>query len=206
MRSKLCARPTRARGTAPLVLARIPFDKPTGKGYIGIVVDGQCSLSIDSWSGTHATYSKGCTMSTTYDITDMIAHPEKYGFSWGYGSLNKAGMELTKTAPYMVHENLERLREVFGDEYFLAIANGTSGRVRDQLLRNDIYENRDLLKQPEELKRIVLERAFGRKPRSARVTVVEKLVEVRTYVADDGTEFTDKGECLAHNIDLKQNA
>ena len=146
-------------------------------------------------------------MSTTHDITDMVANPEKYGFSWDSGPLNKAGMELTKAAPFMVHQDLNRIREVFGDEYILNMANGTSGKVRDQLLRNDIWEDRSLVNRPEEMKEIVIGRALGRtRGRATRVTVVEKIVEVRSWVADDGTEFTDKAECMAYNIDLKLNA
>ena len=150
-------------------------------------------------------------MSTTHDITDMVANPEAYGFSWSYGPLAKAGMELTKVAPYMVHTDLNCIREVFGDQYILNMANGTSGKVRDQLLRNDIWEDRSLVNRPDEMKQIVISRALGRtRGRSARVTVVEvikeKIVEVRSWVADDGTEFTDKAECMAYNIDLKLNA
>ena len=136
------------------------------------------------------------------ELQDMISNPEAYGFAWGEGPLHKNGMELCKHAPYIEHKDLERMREVFGDDYFLASANGQSARVRDQQLRNDIWDDKSLASKPDEMKRIVLERAFGTRSRKARVTVVE----VKTYLADDGTEFTDKAECMAYNIDLKQNA
>jgi len=138
----------------------------------------------------------------------MIANPEAYGFSWGYGPLHKGKMEVCALAPYMEHKDLARLREVFGDDYFLSSANGQSARVRDQLLRNDIWLSKPLASKPEEMKRIVLERALGTKSRRSRTITVEKIVEkeVRIYVADDGQEFTDKAEYMAYQVDLKLNA
>ena len=171
---------------------------------------GGGSLTIDGVA--HPQHNqKGCNVENSTNIPDMIANPQDYGFAWEYGPLNKGGMELTDAAPYMVHQNLTRMREVFGDDYFLNMANGTSGKVRDQLLRNDIFANRDILVDDVAMKTIILQRAFGaKKPRASRVTVVEveKLVEVevRIYMADDGQEFTDKAEFMAHQIDLRQNA
>lgn len=142
-------------------------------------------------------------MSTEHNISDMIANPSSYGFEWGYGALHHKEMRIAERAPHIVHVNLELMRATFGDSYFLDSANTRSARVRDQTLRNDIYDDRPLAKDDLRMKTIVLERALGRVSRKSRVTVVEKIVEKRVFVANDGTEFTDKAEMMAHNVDLQ---
>lgn len=142
----------------------------------------------------------------THDLNEMVSNPSAYGFEWGFGPLHKNGMEICKAAPYIVHKDFKRLCEVFGDDYFLASANGQSARVRDQLLRNDIWDNKSLANDTDAMKRIVLERALGTRARKSRVTIIEREVQVKVYVADDGTEFTDKAEYLAYQVDLKLNA
>lgn len=137
------------------------------------------------------------------DTARMISNPEEYGFEWGYGPLHKDKTLLCEAAPYIVHKDLSRMREVFGDEYFLDSANGQSARVRDQTLRNDLWTDATLKGKPEEMKRIVLERALGTRARRRSVTVVTQTIVQKVYVADDGSEFTDKAEYLAKQAELK---
>lgn len=142
-------------------------------------------------------------MSEPLDINDLIANPSKYGFEWGYGALEHKGMRIAERAPYIVHRDLDLMRKHFGDQYFLDCANTRSGRVRDQTIRTDIYDDRPLAKDDLRMKTMVLQRALGVAARKSRVTVIEKIVEKRVYVANDGTEFTDKAEMMAHNVDLQ---
>lgn len=127
---------------------------------------------------------------------DTAAH----GFSIGYGPLHKKGMELTKTAPYIVHEDVAKMTETFGANYFLDCANGQSGRVRDQTLREDIWDDKSLASRPEEMVCILIARALGTK-RTRKVTVIEK----RIYVAEDGSEFENKDEFLAYQKELQNS-
>jgi len=132
-------------------------------------------------------------------IANIVLNPSEHGFSFGTGSLHKKGMELTKNAPHIVHEDVAKMSETFGPEYFLDCANGQSGRVRDQTLREDIWDDKTLASRPEEMACIIVQRALGAK-RARKVTVIEK----RIYVAVDGTEFEDKDEFLAYNKELSQ--
>lgn len=136
-------------------------------------------------------------------ISSMIANPSAYGFEWGYGALHHKEMKIADRAPHIVHMDLALMREHFGDQYFLDCANTRSGRVRDQLLRNDIFDDRPLAKDDLRMKTIVLQRALGRVSRKSRVTVVEKIVEKTVYAANDGTTFPTLAEALAHNVDLE---
>lgn len=139
------------------------------------------------------------------NIADMIENPSNYGFEWGYGPLSKdhgtTRVTLISNAPHIIHKDLDKLRKTFGDDYFLSSSNGTSPRVRDQKLRDDIAADPTLKNRMVEMKTIVLERAFGVTTRKSRVTIVEKIVEKRVavYVANDGTEFEDKMEMLQYN-------
>lgn len=132
-------------------------------------------------------------------IVNIVLNPSEHGFSFGTGALHKKGMEIAKAAPYIVHEDVAKMSETFGQEYFLECANGQSGRVRDQTLREDIWDDKSLSSRPEEMACIIVSRALGSK-RARKVTVIEK----RIYVAVDGTEFEDKDEFLAYNKELQQ--
>lgn len=141
------------------------------------------------------------------NIAEILANPSAHGFEWAYGPVAKNGMELMANAPYMKHENVEKLTATFGDRYLLDIANGTSGKVRDQgVVRNMVWDDRKLASQMDVLKEAIVKAALGQRTRRTNVVIVKEVVRERVYVADDGTEFTDKGEFLAHQIDLKQNA
>lgn len=140
----------------------------------------------------------------SHDIADIIANPAKYGFEWGYGELHTgtgaAKTLVIKDAPHMVHTDIQKIRDTFGDAYVMDSLNGTSRRVVDQRLRVDIQDNLALRSNQDAMKRIIIGRALGARKSPTRVTVVEKLVQV--FVANDGTEFTDKTECLAWNMAL----
>ena len=131
-------------------------------------------------------------------IDSMIDNPQAYGFSWGYGHLKRGGMVITQGAgaPYMVHEDVAKVSEAFGDDYFLEMANGTSGKVRDQgVIRNGIWANKALAGNMRKMKQMVLQGALNvRRSRTAPV--------VRIFVASDGTEFADKNELLAYEAEL----
>jgi len=139
------------------------------------------------------------------DVEDMIDSPEKYGFKWAFGHLHRKGMQITtgSGAPCIEHVDLARMREVFGDEYFLESANGTSARVRDQTIRDAIWDDRSLGGRDKDMKRWILTKALGQAVRTRRTTVVERIVEKRIYLASDGTEFETPQDCLAHNVDLQ---
>lgn len=135
------------------------------------------------------------------DIEDMIDNPEPYGFRWGYSHLHKKGMQVTvgAGAPHMVHLDVDKIRNTFGDDYILVSTNQQSARVRDQQLREDIWDDKSLASRDRDMKRIVLHRAFGQKRTKATV------VEVRIYVADDGEEFRNKAEFLEYQAKLRDS-
>lgn len=140
-------------------------------------------------------------------VAEILANPEAHGFSWAYGPISKGGMELMHDAPWMKHEDVQKMTATFGDRYFLDIANGTSGKVRDQgVVRNMVWDDRKLASQRDVLKEAIVKAALGQKTRRTNVVIVKEVVRERVYVADDGTEFTDRADYMAHQIDLKQNA
>lgn len=131
-------------------------------------------------------------------IVEIVLQPSAHGFSFGSGPLHKKGMEIAKAAPFIVHEDVALMSSTFGPQYFLDCANGQSGRVRDQTLREDIWDDKSLASRPEEMACIIVSRALGSK-RTRKVTVIEK----RIYVAQDGTEFEDKAEFLEYQKQLQ---
>lgn len=148
------------------------------------------------------------TKNVSANLADMKANPEKYGFTWGWGHLHHKGLRVTmgRGAPYIEHRDLNLLRQTFGDDYVLRSMNEQSARVRDQTIRTELWESVPLRSDEDAMQTIVLEKALGLKSRTRKVTVVEKIVEKRIYVAEDGMEFEDKAEFLAHQADLKIEA
>jgi len=125
----------------------------------------------------------------------IAANPEAYGFSWNTETLHKAGSTLPN-CPTMEHKDEAKLRSTFGETYFIEMANGTSGRVRDQeVARTMIYENRNVDRMA--VKIAIVDRAFG-----IRVRKAATVIKVQSWLANDGTEFTDKAECMAYNASL----
>lgn len=144
-------------------------------------------------------------MSTQRDevIDGMLANPTAHGFDWEYGPLHKGGMELTKSAPFIKHLDTALMQKHFGDSYFLDSANGQSARVRDQrVLREAIWDDKSVASDDEAQKRLVLAAALGRKA-TRRVTIVEREVIKRIYMADDGTEFENKDEFMEYQAELR---
>lgn len=146
-------------------------------------------------------------MDTNEKIEDMIDNPQDYGFDWEYQTLHKnAGAANSKIvvcekAPVIAHLNVGLMTEHFGEGYFLASANGTSARVRDQrVVRDACEDNREIRKDVRALQRLVLMAAL--QVRSSRVTVVEKIVE--KFTAIDGTTWPTQAEAMAHSIDVMQ--
>lgn len=144
------------------------------------------------------------------DIENMIDSPELYGFMWGFGlvSAKIGGIKVVvcENAPHMEHVNMDLCTDTFGPRYFLDQADGTSARVRDQeVTRSACKDDLAMRKNTRELQRLVLERALNITRKRVRTvqTVVEKTVEVRIFVASDGTEFTSKADLMAHEVDLK---
>lgn len=140
-------------------------------------------------------------MTTELNVQDMIENPATYGFEWGFGPLHKKGMQVCALAPHIVHKDVDLLRATFGDSYFFDSMNSQSARVRDQTLRDAIWDEKSLASKPTEMKRWVLDKALGRHSRTRRQTIVE--VQVQVFIANDGQEFSDKAECMAHNVDLQ---
>lgn len=128
-------------------------------------------------------------------VVQIALNPAEHGFSFGTGPLHKKGMELTKNAPFIVHEDVNKMSETFGPEYFLDCANGQSGRVRDQTLREDIYDEKALSSRPEEMACIIVQRALGAK-RARKVTVITKESFV-TYIDGQRYEFETEAELQA---------
>lgn len=140
------------------------------------------------------------------DLNDIIDHPEKYGFKWGYGSLKKKGhgeVSNGPTAPYRVvtPDLYDRYTEVFGKPRVVQWLNG-GAKVADQKLREDLVSNLALRKDDRTMKAIVLRKAFGLAPKATQTTVyVEKLVEKRMYVSDDNNfESEDREQVAKYNV------
>ena len=132
----------------------------------------------------------------------IVSDPRPFGLSWEHGTLHRKGMHLTDNAPYLKITDLDLCRTAFGDESVKRWINNSSLKVECQKLRNDIYEDRGLLKQENAMREIAANYAFGTTARRRTVTIVEKIVEKKTFVANDGTEFPTLAEVLAHNVDL----
>jgi hypothetical protein len=145
------------------------------------------------------------------DIDHMIDNPAEYGFEWRFGPLHrgeKRDVLVRADAPYMFFSGVARLdlvRRAFGDGFALSNMDGTSSKVVSQRARNDIIANPAITTR--ELQRLCLQRALGMRKSAVRsVTVVEKIVNVPTFIANDGTEFTDKLECMQYNMLLAAEA
>jgi hypothetical protein len=143
-------------------------------------------------------------------LEDMIDNPTKYGFEWGFEKVSKQADKSANSkivvcdkAPVIVHKDVALMTEHFGAGYFLASANGTSARVRDQrVVRDACADDLQIRTKTRELQRLVLLAALGQK--SSRVTVVEKIVEKQVFTAIDGTTWPTQGEAMAHSIDVMQ--
>jgi len=136
------------------------------------------------------------------NVLDIVQNPADHGFSWGEGSLHKKGMELTKVAPFIVHEDVTKMQATFGETYFLELANGQSGRVRDQSIREDIWEDKSLASRPEEMRCIIVSKALGTK-RSRKVTVITKQSFV-TFIDGQRYEFDTEAELQAAVTEAQQ--
>jgi len=134
------------------------------------------------------------TNANDINIDDIIDNPAKHGFTWGSGDVAKAGVTW-KNVPYIEHKNVALMMATFGDDYFLDCANTRSGRVRDQTIRDDIYDNRKLATNDREMKRIIIERALGNK-RSRRGRTVA------VFFSNDGEEHATKELAIARNREL----
>ncbi len=138
---------------------------------------------------------------TTERMADMIKNPSEYGFDWGAGTLHKKGMQVTNEqgAPYIVHKDVQLMTRHFGADYFLVMADGTSGRVRDQGIREAIYADKSLASDMPRMKMWILERAFGQRPAASRTVIKTK---VYACVECD-EEFTNKDDLIAHSVDAR---
>lgn len=132
-------------------------------------------------------------------MLDMVKNPTEYGFEWGAGALNKKGMQVTNEqgAPYIIHKDVQLMTRHFGPDYFLVMADGTSGRVRDQGIREAIYADKSLASDMSRMKLWILERAFGQRPAGSRTVVTRKVYACME--CDD--EFTSKDELIAHSAE-----
>lgn len=121
-----------------------------------------------------------------HDVKDIVAHPEKYGFKWGMGPVQKPqGTVLANDAPHVIHEDVALMTATFGASYFLDLANGgQSGKVRDQAItREELYANRKVSRDT--LKEMIVQRMLGlAKARSVRT--VEK------HYGADGQEYATR--------------
>jgi len=157
------------------------------------------------------------TQPVELDLDDMIDHPDKYGFDWGFGPVAKKDPTDRKTkftvcerAPYIVHKDVALMMQYFGPTYFLDMANGTSGKVRDQdAVRDPCARDLKLRTNIRQLQRMVLVRALDqRAPRGSHMIVVEKTVEVPVFygIGLDGKPkvFQSQADVLASIIDFQQ--
>lgn len=121
-----------------------------------------------------------------HDVKDIVAHPEKYGFKWGMGPVQKPqGTVLANDAPHVVHDDVALMTEHFGPSYFLDIANGgQSGKVRDQAItREALYADRKVSR--DDLKTMIVQRMLGM-AKARNVRTVEK------HYGADGLEYATR--------------
>ena len=117
------------------------------------------------------------------DLDDMIDHPELYGFLWTFGVLHKTEDKrkyvVCERAPYIEHMDDDVMRRHFGQNYFLAMANGTSGRVRDQeVVRSACEDDIRIRSDVRALQALVLRRALGTRASRRPTTIVVETVKV----------------------------
>lgn len=145
------------------------------------------------------------SQSLTDQIEHLIRHPEDGGFEWKFGPLHRGRQRdvvVHSAAPYRFVTNLDKAIATFGLAAVLDGINGTSWKVDDQTLRDVIHDGTISRDDVEGMQRWILAKALGaaRMPRRAATVIVEKVSKI--YVANDGTEFTELAECMAHNVDL----
>lgn len=147
-------------------------------------------------SKEHITIATGESVS----LDDMIDNPEKYGFQWGIGAVEKPAGTVVGMAPFRVNtpELLDRYIEVFGAQRVVAWLKG-GAKVADQKIREKLATNINLRNNLREMKAIVIRSAFGIVTQAAQTTVyVEKRVTV--YVSEDNNfESEDKAQVAEYN-------
>jgi hypothetical protein len=131
----------------------------------------------------------------------MIDNPEAYGFTWGHGPLEKNETIVHKAAPYIIHGSVELMSEHFGPTYFLDMANGTSGRVRDQALRNELWGNLPLRSNEREMKRWVIERALKVAGRKRGTRTVFRGMDGKDYPSTVEMNAANLAHLIDHGVD-----
>lgn len=134
----------------------------------------------------------------TVAISDIVDHPEKYGFTWEYEHLMKNGSRVTmgRGAPRKLHVDRALCEATFGERFFLDSANGTSARVKDQTIRDELSENIPMRSDERAMCEWIIRNAMGTKARKSSVTVV---VETK-YVGFDKVAYNSQTECDAANL------
>lgn len=110
----------------------------------------------------------------SHNVAHIVAHPEEYGFAWGTTPIRTDGGRkvLSNDAPCVIHKDVARMSEVFGETYFSDMANGTSGRVRDQRIDRNMLQ------------------ANARTPHEdMQIAIVESMLNIRTRRGGTVTVF-----------------
>lgn len=135
-------------------------------------------------------------MSTTK--AEVLANPEAHGFTFALGEVQQDKIPLGDV-PLIQVINLTLFDASFPGVAINAINGGQSIRVACQGIgRTARWEDRKV--SVDALKEKCVDWLMGIK-RSARTVTVVK--QVKVYVADDGTEFTDKTEYMEYNAALR---
>jgi hypothetical protein len=133
----------------------------------------------------------------SHNVAEIVSNPEAYGFTWGSDILHKDGKALGQ-CPYVIHRDLPKMREIFGDEYFLASANGTSRRVTDQRIARDLRWE-DLSTKDDVIKTAIVQNMLGQISRR-RGGVKTVTVTVETFKGLDGENYATELEMKQGNL------
>lgn len=135
---------------------------------------------------------------TTVELSDIVDNPEKYGFTWEYEHLMKNGSRVTmgRGAPRKLHVDRAKCEATFGERFFIDQSNGTSARVKDQTIRDELSENIPMRSNERAMCEWIVKNALGAKTRKPNVTIVERTV----YADMAGISHESLSECQAANL------
>lgn len=134
-------------------------------------------------------------------VNDIVDNPTKYGFAWFVDSVEKSGMKLAGV-PLVKHENVDLIRETFGDASCLASMDGTSRHVKNQaIVREARYADHHISYRA--LQILIVRNWLGQTTRRQTVVIENH------YIALDGKSYKTEVEALAASkawtIDQQQN-
>lgn len=131
---------------------------------------------------------------TTPSVAEIIASPEKYGFSWLEDQkVEKNGMQL-KGVPLVKHNDVDLLTATFGKAFWIDSANGTSRHVTNQrIVRDARFENHNI--SVAALKQLIVENMLGQKSSRKRTVITETV-----FAALDGKTYPTLVEAQAASM------